>query len=395
MYTMEENSLHFAKMLRDNCNLLVAGGPLPSAYPEKFLHDFDVVVMGEGEQTMLEIAEASNNGGKLTAIDGIAHNGNSRVKRLNSPTNGSIVCNPPRAFIKNLDSLPAPARDLFENKAYQRYYKETFGHAVTSVMTSRGCPFKCDFCSKPVFGDVYRAKSAEKVVDEVEDVLSYGYCSIFFQDDCFTLDERRLIGICDEIIRRGLNLSWECLSRVDAINPDSLSRMRQAGCKRVFFGIESGNNDVLKIMNKQLTAEQARKAVELTASAGIKTGAFFILGYPGETNGTVLDTIRFATSLPLNYLSFTLPYPIPGTGLYEKVKDRLKSKNPTSAASKRHSLIDHRLNFEHDFSERKLKFAIAKATIQFRIRHHLGKSVYLLIGKPFELLTDMIFKALK
>ena len=394
MYTMEENSLQFAKSLRDDCDLLVAGGPLPSVFPEKFLHDFDIVAIGEGEQTMLDVTLASNNGHGLTAISGIAHNGAHRVTGTDEPTNSSIVRNPQRAFIENLDTLPLPARDLFDNQAYQEYYKKTFGQAVTSVMTSRGCPYKCDFCSKPVFGDVFRARSAANVVDEIEDVLSYGYESVFFQDDCFTLDERRVFNICEEILRRGLKLNWECLSRVDAINLDLLSKMKQAGCRRVFFGIESGNNDVLKIMNKQLTIEQAKRAVELTASSGLKTGAFFILGYPGETDRTVLETIRFATSLPLNYLSFTLPYPIPGTGLYEKVKDRLNSKNPNSAAPKRHQLIDHSLNFECDFSERKLKMAIAKATIQFRIRRYLGRSLYLLIGKPFEILTDVIFKAL-
>lgn len=147
-------------------------------------------------------------------------------------------------------------------------------------------------------------------------------------------------------------------------------------------------------MNKQLTVEQAKRAVELTASSGLKTGAFFILGYPGETDRTILGTIQFATSLPLDYLSFTLPYPIPGTGLYEKVKDHLNSKNSSSTVSRRHRFIDHRLNFEYDFSERKLKFAIAKATIQFRIRRHLGRPIYLLIGKPFELLTNVIFKVL-
>lgn len=343
---------------------------------------------------MLDVALASNNGHGLTAISGIAHNGAPRVTGSNVPTNSSIVRNPQRAFIENLDTLPLPARDLFDNQAYQEYYKKTFGQAVTSVMTSRGCPYKCDFCSKPVFGDVFRARSAANVVDEIEDVLSYGYESIFFQDDCFTLDERRVFNICEEILRRGLNLNWECLSRVDAINLDLLSKMKQAGCRRVFFGIESGNNDVLKIMNKQLTIEQAKRAVELTASSGLKTGAFFILGYPSETDRTVLETIRFATSLPLNYLSFTLPYPIPGTGLYEKVKGRLNSKNSNTSAPKRHQLIDHSLNFECDFSERKLKMAIAKATIQFRIRRYLGRSLYLLIGKPFEILTDVIFKAL-
>jgi len=177
-----------------------------------------------------------------------------------------------------------------------------------------------------------------------------------------------------------------------------VSKMKEAGCRRMFFGIESGNNSILKVMKKQINVEQARKAVELTAAAGIKAGAFFILGYPGETEETILDTIRFATSLPLDYLSFTLPYPIPGTGLYERVKDHLKASNsPNSlhSAVPRHSFIDHTLNFQSSFSEKKLKFAIVKAMVQFKAKKYLGNFVYPLVGKPFEVLTDRIFKALR
>jgi anaerobic magnesium-protoporphyrin IX monomethyl ester cyclase len=168
--------------------------------------------------------------------------------------------------------------------------------------------------------------------------------------------------------------------------------MKQAGCERIFFGIESGNDSVLKIMNKQFTTDQARAAVESVASTGIETGAFFILGYPGETDQTVLDTVSFAASLPLDYASFTMPYPIPGTGLYEKVRKSVKDPMYTVPKSR---LIDHSLNFESYFSETKLKFAILKAAAQIRMRKHLPNTAYTIIGKPFEALTDLVFKALK
>jgi anaerobic magnesium-protoporphyrin IX monomethyl ester cyclase len=145
-------------------------------------------------------------------------------------------------------------------------------------------------------------------------------------------------------------------------------------------------------MKKQFTHEQARKAVELTASSGIKTGAFFILGYPGETEDTLLNTLKFATSLPLDYLSFTLPYPIPGTKMYERVKSQLKKSGRTDSG---HSYKDHTLTFQSPFSENKLKFAILKAMIQFKAKQHLGSRLYQLLGEPFEGLTDRVFKALK
>ena len=322
MYTMEEKAFRLAELLKDKCDLLVAGGPLPTVYPERYLQAFDVVAIGEGEQTMLEIVIAQKNGGNLSKIDGIAYRKNG-TDRLSTKQN-SVVLNPARQLIPDLDSIPFPARDLFDNYAYIDNCRKTDGHAITSMMTSRGCPYNCDFCSKPVFGNITRMRSSENVVDEIEDVLSYGYDRVFFQDDCFTLDEQRVEEICDEILNRRLAFKWRCLSRVDSIKPEIVSKMRQAGCEQIFFGIESGNNSVLKIMKKQFTAEQARKAVETAASEGVETGAFFILGYPGETDQTILDTIRFATSLPLDYrsLSRTLsPAPV-----YTK-KSRMISKN--------------------------------------------------------------------
>ncbi len=393
MYTMEESSLRLAKRLRDKCDLLVAGGPLPTILPGKFLQSFDVVVVGEGEHTMLEVVRAFREGEDFSKVRGVAYK---KAHATSRDTSGNeedlIVRSPARPFVSDIDSLPFPARDLFENDLYMAYHRRKFGKATASMMTSRGCPFSCDFCSKPVFGNTIRMRSAENVVDEIEDILSYGYDSIFFQDDCFTLDYERVCRICDEVMGRGLSFSWSCLSRVDSVRPEVLGKMRKAGCERVFFGIESGNDAVLKIMRKEFTTGQARKAVELAASAGVKPGAFFMLGYPGETDQTVLDTIRFATSLPLDYLSFTVPYPIPGTGLYEKVKNEVKC---ATYAAAQHGLVNHSLVFESSFSETKLKFAIVKAAVQFRARKHLRNTAYNVLGKPFEASTNLIFRALK
>jgi len=387
MFTMEENSLRFARLLRKDCDFLVAGGPLPSVDPEKFLQYFDAVVIGEGEETMTELVQSLMKGTEPLTVPGIVY------RRKSDTESDKIVHSPRRIPIANLDSIPFPARDLFDNEAYKDYYRKICGYTVTSIISSRGCPFSCDFCSKPVFGDSYRERSAKNIVDEAEDALSLGYERIFFQDDCFTLNKNRVSKICGEILKRKLIFSWECLSRVDSVNSESILEMKTAGCKRIFFGIESGSNATLKAMNKQITVEQARNAVEIAASTKIRTGAFFILGYPGETDETILSTIQFATSLPLDYLSFTLPYPIPGTGLYEKVKNNIK--DPIfSKTNHRYRLIDHSLGFQSAFSENKLKFAIAKATMQFKAKKHM-RSLYPLFGKPMGILTDEIFKALQ
>jgi anaerobic magnesium-protoporphyrin IX monomethyl ester cyclase len=381
MFTMKRKAIEMARLLRGECELLVTGGPLPTSHPEDFLRDFDVVVVGEGEETLLELVAAVENGFGLADVKGVVYREDGEVKRSQ-----------PRAFIQNLDSVPFPAREFFDDRAYKEYYSRNFGYTITSVMTSRGCPFNCDFCSRPVFGNIFRSRSAANIVDEMEVVCKLGYDRIWFADDCFTLDRRRLVGICDEIVERSLKVGWECLSRADTVDEEVAEKMRQAGCVRVYFGIESGNDQVLRLMNKSISVEQARRAVHITKNAGIQVGAFFILGYPGESEEMILDTVRFASSLPLDYLSFTFPYPIPGTPLYERVNKKMNLSDWEEPRSLH--LIKHKLLFSSSFSEAKLKFAIAKAMTQFYIRKYLKTNGYRFMGTPFEKTTDFIFKLL-
>ena len=168
--------------------------------------------------------------------------------------------------------------------------------------------------------------------------------------------------------------------------------MKSAGCRRVFFGIESGDDGILKEMRKQINVGDVRRAVEVAVKVGLEAAGFFIVGYPGENDSTILKTLRFATELPLDYVSFSLPYPIPGTGLYNRVKDRMSEQDWQYSPWR---LIDHALLYDSEFSEFKLKFAIAKGAIQHRIMKYGGKTGYELAGKPFEALTDLIFTKLR
>jgi len=390
MLTMQEESIMFARHLRAETKLLVAGGPLPSCDPEAFLDDFDVVVIGEGERTMVDLVQAHEAGNLFTPIAGIAYRDGQNGERKSSKRDENAVLTPARALAANLDDIPFPARELLPNERYIQYRRQKFGHSKTTVMTTRGCPFRCEFCSNAVFGVSYRERSAANVVDEVELTLSLGYDYIHFADDVFTFNKERLLEICAEITRRGLSFKWECLGRVDSITPELASAMKTAGCSRVFFGIESGNDDVLRLMNKRITVEQARSAVTAAREAGLNVGAFFIVCYPGETNETVLDTLRFAASLPLDYLSFTMPYPLPNTPLHERVKERInKPWRPTEAG-----FLDHICIFDADFSETKMKFAIVKGQITFLLRKRLGKHADVAI-KPFEAVTDYVFRRMK
>jgi len=385
MFTMKRVALGMAKLLKDDCDMLVAGGPLPTLRPEDFSVDFDAVAIGEGEETMRELVCAVEECRSLLTVKGIVYK-----ETKNGET--KTVYTPPRKFIEDLDTLPFPARDLFDNQSYKDHYSKNFGYTTTSLMTSRGCPFICDFCSRAVFGNRIRIRSAANIADEMEAVKALGYERIWFADDCFTLEKNRLLQICDEITRRRIQMDWECLSRVDTISKETASKMRQAGCVRVFFGIESGNDSVLALMKKQITTQQAKKAVLTTECTGLQTGTFFIVGYPGETDETILDTLKFASSLPVDYLSFTLPYPIPGTHLYDRVKANIEAEDWDK--QRHRGLTEHKLLFRSSFSEGKLKFAILKGSTQFHLRKRLGTRGYRLIGGSFEYITDYIFRHL-
>jgi anaerobic magnesium-protoporphyrin IX monomethyl ester cyclase len=381
MFSMKDKVFELARLLRNNCEFLVVGGPLATSNPEEFADLFDFVVIGEGEQTMLELVQAIER-----------HSGFDDVRGIIFKKDGRVIATAHRNFIENLDSIPFPSRGFFDNLAYKNYYSKNFGYSTSAVITSRGCPFQCDFCSRPIFGNTFRSRIAGDIVKEVEEVKRLGYERVWFADDCFTLNRQKLMEICNQLILRKVNIGWECLSRVDTVDLSLAEHMKSAGCVRVFLGIESGNDTILKIMKKQATVKQAQEAVRLFKKAGIQVGAFFILGYPGETEETVLDTVNFASSLPLDYLSFTFPYPIPGTPLFEKVKNLMISNEWEEP--KKFSLIKHKLLFRSPFSENKLRFALFKGMSQHYMRKFLGGRISRIFGKPYSLITDAVFRAL-
>ena len=381
MFSMKKTTMELARTLKDDCDLMAVGGPLPTLDPTQYLDVFNVAVIGEGEKTMVELAEKIENNEEFADVKGTAYK-----------QGGEVKFSEPRAFVENLDELPFPSRELFDNDSYKRYNQKRLGYSISPMITSRGCPFSCDFCSRPIFGQSFRTRSATNIVDEAEAIVDLDYDRVWFADDCFTLNRKSLMGVCSELVKRNLNVGWECLSRVDTIDREVASKMRQAGCARVFFGIESGNNDTLRLMKKRITVEQARKAVYNAKAAGLQAGAFFIIGYPGENDASILDTVRFASGLPLDYMSFTLPYPIPGTALFERVKDNGRLIVDDWEEPKNWSLIHHKLSYGSNFSEAKLKFAIGKAHLQFYVRRYLGQRNYSIFGEPIEHLTDAAFR---
>ncbi|MFX1263630.1 MAG: B12-binding domain-containing radical SAM protein [Promethearchaeota archaeon] len=380
MVTINHHATDFARQLRGDAELLVAGGPLPSVVPEEFLDVFDAVVLHEGEHTFLELVKHHLSGTSWKEVLGIAY----------ANDGGTCHINQPRPFEMDLDSIPFPARDLFPNRSYKRFWQKHHGYTVTSQITTRGCPYLCDFCSNPIFGRSYRERSASNVVAEMREIKGLGYDRVFFADDCFTQNLNRVDEICDILIEEKLDLEWMCLSRADRLNRRTARKMAQAGCVQIFFGIESGDERMLRVMNKRIVPLDVMKSIDLVQRAGIATGGFFILGYPGETNSSLLETLRFSSSLSLDYLSYSFPYPIVGTGLYTKVRGRITRPE---WRKQRGQASRHQLNFSGDFSEAKLNFAKNKGLIQHLLRRNgtIGTAT----AHVFEKLTDPIIPLLR
>lgn len=295
---------------------VIIGGAHLTAIPEKTLEmfpSFDIGVIGEGEDTLKELINALEAKKDLNEVNGIVFR-----------SAGNVKTNAPRSFIKDLDSLPYPAWGLLPSLS--KYYKPVITNykrmPSASLVTSRGCPGKCAFCDTRVFGSRYRAHSAGYVLGMIGYLKdNYGIRDICFYDDVFTVFKKRLEEICKALKDKKYDISWSCQARVNSVNYETLKMMKEAGCWKVSFGIESASNDILKLMNKDIAVEQSRKAVMEAKRAGLEVEGYFILGFFGETKDTMKMTKDFILRSPLDIviLSHFLPYP--GSPAYPHVKE--------------------------------------------------------------------------
>ncbi len=285
----------------------VMGGPHITFDIENTLRrypEIDLLVLGEGEKTIPELLPLIRNKKAWKNINGIAFVEDEKV-----------VLTEPREFITDLDSLPLPARHLLPISRYQ-----ALGFPV-SLITSRGCPNACIFCQgRRMVGKKIRYRDPVKIVDEIEEILSYGFTRINIADDLFLSNKVRAQKICKEILDRGVSFSWSAFSRVNTVDKDALRMMHEAGCDAVSFGVESGNPEMLKRIRKGITLDQARNAVNLCAEAGMTPHASFMVGLPGETPATLEETQRFAEELSIIY-GYHFLAPFPGTTVREEIEE--------------------------------------------------------------------------
>jgi len=290
-------------------SLTVIGGSHVTFWDDKALQEcpqLDIVVRKEGENTLLELMQKLEAGKSFRNVLGITY----RKDR-------KIVKNADRPYIENLDDLPFPAVHLFPIEQFNKY-----GNIIFPVMTSRGCVYWCEFCTAVrMFGRKYRMRSAKKVVDELEFLYrKYGEKQYTFYDDAFTVDQARTEEICDEILRRGLKIRWDCETRVDMVTKDLLQKMRAAGCIAVWYGVEAGSQKVRDAMGKGISTQQTLNTFKWTQEAGLIAVASIILGFPGETKETAWESVKLLEKINPDEIGIYIATPYPGTPMYDYVK---------------------------------------------------------------------------
>ncbi|MEC8379797.1 MAG: radical SAM protein [Myxococcota bacterium] len=333
-------------LLRPHVRFLIAGGPHPTAVKKSIFKDIpelDAAVVGEGEDAIVDLVRWFQDGRNGPAPLGVCAPDN-EFKARNAP---------------NIHTIHRPARSLLPNAQYQYLFSTQPGFGT--IISSRGCPFRCSFCDKSVSGSRWRARTADDVVDEMREMVHrYDIGFINFYDDNFTLNQARVAEICESILRMGLKVDWKCEGRVDNADFELLKLMRRAGCRTVAYGVESANPKTLALLRKDIQVEQTVKAFELTRKAGLRSLAYMILGAPGESVENVQSSIQFCRDIKADYVQFSSLTLMPGTPLAAQYTVNRSVKNPFDSDVQRPTLTD--------LSDTELQALMRKAWLGFYMR---------------------------
>jgi anaerobic magnesium-protoporphyrin IX monomethyl ester cyclase len=332
---------------------VIVGGPEPANYAEQYVDaGADVVIVGEGELALESLLRCSMDLGAWPAIGGLVYRA----------THGQLVRTQSGGLIKDLDAQPWPDRPRIDMQRYLKTWRTFHGKGSVSLITARGCPYRCNWCSHSVYGMTHRRRSASAVVDEVEWILNqYNPDMLWLADDVFTIHHGWLFDFAAEMQRRGLSIPFECITRADRLNDKVAATLAGLRCFRVWIGSESGSQRILDAMERGVTVEQVRTAVRLCKSHGIETGMFLMWGYDGEEIEDVEKTVEHAKACQPDVCFTTVSYPIKGTPYYERVSSRLVKLGPWTESTDRDIRIRgrHSRRFYH-YADELLKSELAK-----------------------------------
>jgi len=299
------------------CFVITSGSDSADHFEKYLRHGADAVAIGEGEQTVLELCKAVKNKSTIQSIAGIAfwHD-------------GQIIKNGPRQVMRNLDELPEPAWDLVDIKPYRDMWLRHHGYFSLNFVTTRGCPYKCNWCAKPIYGNRYHSHGAEKIVKQIKKWQQvFGFTHVWFADDIFGLKPNWLADFANHVREENLRIKYKIQSRADLLSHEpSIIHLKESGCTMVWLGAESGSQKILDAMDKGIKVEEIFTATQLLKKHDIGVSFFLQFGYPGEILEDIRLTINMVKELLPDDLGISVSYPLPGTGFYEKVKQDLKVK---------------------------------------------------------------------
>ncbi len=325
---MREAAFRMAEIGREHgCTVIVHSSDATDHLDKYFDHGVSYILIGEAEQTLVELLERleEKRTGNIADIPGVA---------FRTP-DGQIVRGPKRPVLHNLDALPYPARDLIDIERYRRIWKERHGYFSMNLVTTRGCPFHCNWCAKPLYGQVYNSHSPHRIAEEMKFLKEeFQPDHLWFCDDIFGLKPGWVEEFCRQVTLLKAAIPFKCLSRADLILRDNaVEELREAGCQTVWIGAESGSQHILNAMDKGTTVEQIYEATAALKKAGIRAGHFLQFGYPGEGEKEIEATLKMVRETMPDEIGISVSYPLPGTKFYDKVRgEMLHKQNWTESA---------------------------------------------------------------
>lgn len=321
----------------------VIGGPDVTYNIENYLNaGFDFVVIGEGEQTMLELVNASEKGEPIDDIQGIAYF-----------KDGVVQQNESRTKIKDLSTLPFPDRTAIPLETYLNVWGEHHGKRTANISTQRGCPYTCKWCSTAVYGQSYRRNDPARVTAEIIEMKeNFGVEALWFVDDVFTVSHKWISELHAEFVKNDLIIAFECITRAERLNEKVLQQLKDMGCFRIWIGAESGSQRIIDKMDRRVTLETVQEMMQLTQKLGMEAGTFIMVGYPGETHEDIVATMEHIDECSPDFLTITRAYPIKGTDLYYEIESKITVKPDWSTST------DREIKFELPYSDKYYENAV-------------------------------------
>jgi len=340
------NVLKIIKFIRSDERIknkkIILGGPEVRHHAENFLsYGADIIVIGEGEETMLELARMVENGkNNFEEITGIVYLGQ----------DNKLISTSERKLVRDINELPFPNRKKIDLRKYAEAWKDKHGYSMFSVSTMRGCPYTCKWCSRAVYGGTYRRRKPSLVAEELQFLKKeYNPDMIWFVDDVFTISHKWLREFTDEVTKKDAKIPYEIISRSDRLNEEAFQLLKESGCVRIWIGAESGSQKIIDAMDRRVDVKEVREMIKLAKTYNIEACTFIMLGYPGEEKQDIRETINHLKESDPDLYTITIAYPIKGTPLYEETESRFPEKLDWETTTDRD--IDFKRNHTRKFYE--------------------------------------------